>query len=61
MARGPLKAGDKIIIQGKSTKFSQKVQSMQIESLDVKTAQKGQLVGLKVKKVCKIGDKIYKK
>ncbi len=33
---------------------------MQVESLDVKVAKKGQLVGLKVDKIVKIGDKVYK-
>jgi hypothetical protein len=36
------------------------VKSLQIESLDVKIAKKGQLVGLKAAKKAKVGDKIYK-
>jgi len=51
---------DRIFIRGKSTDFQQTVRSMQVESLDVKVAKKGQLVGLKVDKIVKIGDKVYK-
>jgi hypothetical protein len=36
------------------------VESLQIESEDVKVAPKGQLVGLKVIKPAKPGDKVFK-
>ena len=52
--------GDHIRIKGNTTDFSQKIVSLQVESLDVSVAKKGQLVGLKVKKIAKIGDKVYK-
>lgn len=55
-----LKLGDKINIKGKSSDFIQKVNSLQIESVDVKSAKRGQLVGLKVSKPAQVGDKIYK-
>lgn len=55
-----LKLGDNINIKGSSTDLVQKVDSMQIESVDVKSAQKGQLVGLKLKKPARVGDKVYK-
>ncbi len=51
---------DKIHFQGTSTDFKQTVRSLQVESLDVKVAKNGQLVGLKVDKLVKIGDKVYK-
>lgn len=51
---------DRIFIRGRSTDFQQTVRSMQVESLDVKAAQKGQMAGLKVDKIVKIGDKVYK-
>ncbi|MBF0510889.1 MAG: hypothetical protein HQL13_01030 [Candidatus Omnitrophica bacterium] len=52
--------GDKLTIVGLKQKFIQKIWSMQIESLDVKVARKGQLVGLKVDKDVNVGDKVYK-
>ncbi len=51
---------DRIHIRGVSTDLKQTVRSMQVESLDVKVARKGQLVGLKVDKIVKVGDKVYK-
>ncbi|MCA9393247.1 MAG: hypothetical protein KC900_03500 [Candidatus Omnitrophica bacterium] len=55
-----IKLGDSINIKGKSTDLIQKVESMQIESVDVKFARKGQLVGLKLAKPVRVGDKVYK-
>jgi hypothetical protein len=60
MTKGNLRIGDQIQIKGRATDFIQKVDSLQIESVDVKVARKGQLVGLKVVKKVKAGDKIYK-
>lgn len=57
---GKLCVGENIRIQGKGTDFAQKVQSLQIESVDVKSAKKGQLVGLKVLKKARPGDRVYK-
>ncbi|MCA9406909.1 MAG: hypothetical protein KC684_10250 [Candidatus Omnitrophica bacterium] len=52
--------GDNITIRGKQTDFTQKVSSLQIESVDVKMARKGKLAGLKLSKPAKVGDKVYK-
>ena len=52
--------GDQVLILGKKTKFKQKVESLQVESVDVKVAKRGQLVGLKVKRLTRVGDLIYK-
>ncbi|MFP4472895.1 MAG: hypothetical protein ACLFPX_03365 [Candidatus Omnitrophota bacterium] len=49
-----------IRVVGKQTDFRQTVVSMQVESRDVRVARKGSLVGLKVKKPVKAGDKVYK-
>ena len=57
---GAILIGDRLTLVGAKTKFVQKVWSMQIESLDVKVAKKGQLVGLKVDKLVQVGDKVYK-
>ncbi|MBZ0166115.1 MAG: hypothetical protein K8I00_04850 [Candidatus Omnitrophica bacterium] len=54
-----LRLGDKINIKGKATDLLQKVESMQIESVDVKAAKKGQLVGLKLAKPARVGDKVF--
>jgi len=55
-----LKVGDKIRIKGNSTNFVQLVKSLQIESVDVKAAKKGELVGLKVEKNAKEGDLVFR-
>ena len=60
MTQGRVNVGDKICIKGHSTDFSQKILSLQIENSDVKTARKGQLVGLKVKSKVREGDKVFK-
>ena len=61
VARGIMKVGDEIHILGRKTDFRQKINSIQIESVDVKEARKGQLVGLKVVKEASPGDKVYRK
>jgi len=55
-----LSVGDKIRVQGPTTNFEQTVQSMQIEHENVKTAQKGQSVGLKVDERIRENDTVYK-
>jgi len=55
-----LKVGDQIRIKGHTTDFVQTVKSMQIESRDVPAARKGQLIGLKIKKITRAGDLVYK-
>ncbi len=55
----PLKVGDKILIDGTTTKFEQKVESMQIDRVPVLQAQKGDAIGLKVKKRVRDKDRIY--
>lgn len=55
-----MKVGDSINVKGDTTDLLQKVDSMQIESVDVKTAKKGQMVGIKLKKPVRVGDKVYK-
>ncbi len=57
---GTLSVGDKIRIQGPTTDFEQTVESMQIEHENVKTAKKGQSIGLKVKDHVRETDTVYK-
>ncbi len=60
MTAGSISVGDTIRIKGRGMDLLQKVGSLQIESVDVKTACKGQIVGLKVEKDVKVGSKVYK-
>ncbi len=55
-----LSVGDKIRVQGPTTDFEQTVQSMQIEHENVKTASKGQSIGLKMDERVKEKDTVYK-
>ncbi len=54
-----LKAGDKISIQGATTNFKQKVESMQIDRNPVTEANKGDSIGLKVKGRVREKDKVF--
>lgn len=55
-----IKVGDQILIAGKKSRFIQKVASLQIESINVKFAKRGNLVGLKLDKPAEVGDKVFK-
>jgi len=52
--------GDTISIEGPSTNFQQKVDSMQIEHKNVKVAKKGESIGLKVMDRVREIDSVYK-
>jgi len=56
---GVLKQGQKIRINGATTDFEQKVDSMQVEHKTVKEAKKGDSIGLKVVGKCREHDKVY--
>ena len=60
ISKGEIAIGDRLHIKGKTTDFIQKVKSLQIESVDVKKVRRGQLVGLKVDRQAKPGDKVFK-
>lgn len=55
-----LKVGDEISIEGATTNFTQKVDSMQIEHDNVQEAKKGDSVGLKVVDKVREGDQVFK-
>ena len=57
---GFIEVGDTILIQGHTTNFEQKVESIQIEKAPVQRAQKGQSVGIKVKEKVRSNDVVYK-
>lgn len=56
----PLQVGDKILIQGKTTRVEQIVESMQIEKVNIQRAEAGQSIGLKVNGRVKEGDIVYR-
>ena len=55
---GSLKVGDEIQFKGHTTDFKQKVSSMQVEKKEVKTAGKGDSVGIKVSNRVRPNDKV---
>ena len=57
----PLEEGDKVrIVGGEATDFEQEAKSMQIDHKEVKSAEKGDSVGMKVSQKVHEGYKIYK-
>lgn len=58
---GVLKEGDTIrITGGENTDFDQEIDSMEVDYKKVKTAKKGDSVGLKVKEKVREGYHVYK-
>ncbi len=56
----PLKAGEKILIEGATTNLEQEAKSMQIEHNEVSEAKAGDSIGLKVEDRVREGDKVYR-
>lgn len=56
----PLKIGDKIKIKGGETEFEQKVESIQIDRKSVKSAKKGDEIGIIVSQKVRKGYKVQK-
>ena len=54
-----LKVGDKVHIKGQTTDFEVPVGSIQIERKDVKTAKKGDHIGIKVPDKVRPNDKVF--
>lgn len=57
---GDLEVGDEIRITGATTDLRQKVESMQIEGVNIQKAAKGQKIGLKVSSRVREGDNVWK-
>ncbi len=57
---GELKVGDVIHVKGKHTDFTQSVDSIQIEHQDVPRAEKGKVVGIKVKEKVHEHDQVFR-
>lgn len=56
-----LKVGETIrIVGGENTDFTQTVESMEVEHEKVKTAEKGDSIGVKVNEKVREGYKVYK-
>lgn len=55
-----LKVGDHLHINGEHTDFEQLLESMQVNHKDVKIAKKGDSAGIRLNKLAKDGDIIYK-
>ena len=55
-----LKIGDNIRIIGGETDFEQPIKSMEVDNKKVKTAKKGDDIGLKVDKKVREGYKVFK-
>ncbi len=55
-----LQQGDRISIEGSTTNIQQTVDSMQVEHEPVKTARRGDAIGLKVPDAVRPGDNVYK-
>jgi len=54
-----LKVGDIINIKGATSDFKQLIDSMQVEHKSVKTAKKGDAIGLKVKEKVRPNDRVF--
>ena len=55
-----LSVGDRILIRGMTTNVEQTVDSMQIDRVEIKSAEAGKSVGLKVEDRVREGDSVYK-
>ena len=54
-----LKIGDKILVKGATTDFSQVIDSMQVEHKNIAKAKKGQSIGVRVKERVRPNDKVF--
>jgi len=55
-----LSVGDRVLIRGMTTNIEQTVDSMQIDRVDIESAEAGKSVGLKVEDRVREGDSVYK-
>lgn len=57
---GDLSVGDSIHIVGHTSDFTETIQSMQIDRVDVTHAEKGKSIGIRVEEHARVGDKVFK-
>jgi len=55
-----VEAGEEVHFKGAHTDFTQTIDSMQYDHKDIKSAKKGQEVGIKVKEKVHEGDEVFK-
>lgn len=60
LSDGEIIVGDDIHFNGRTTDFTQKVGSIQIENHNVEKGKKGDSVGMKVKEKVRENDRVYK-
>ncbi len=54
-----VEVGEDVHFKGSSTDFSQKIESMQYDHKDIKSAKKGQEVGIKTDEKVREGDEVF--
>ncbi len=59
ITEGSLSLGDRIMVKGATSDFTQVVESMQVDHIDVETAEAGDLVGIKVIDKVRGNDTVY--
>lgn len=57
----PLSVGDHLLVKGPSTDFEMTVDSIQMEHKSITHAEGGQAIGLKMPRLAKVRDVVYKK
>ena len=57
---GELTVGDTVHIKGHTSDFTQRIDSMQIDRVDVPSASKGQSIGVRVSQHARVGDEVFK-
>jgi GTPase len=55
-----LEVGEEILVQGHTTDFVQRVKSIQIQHESVDTARRGAEIGIKVRRRCRRGDRVFR-
>lgn len=60
LSDGEINVGDDVHFNGRTTDFTQKVGSIQVENLNVEKGKKGDSVGMKVKEKVREHDRVYK-
>jgi len=58
--KGPVRLREEIWIVGHTTDLKFVIDQMQIDRKDIVTAEKGQCIGVKVKKRCRAGDQVFR-
>lgn len=58
-ASSPISVGDKVHIKGHTTDFEQEIAEIQLDHESIKTAKKGQEVGVRVKELVREGDEVF--